>query len=410
MVGIFGWSGTPAAFQVVTRAIVCELKYALRGRVVMYVDDIMGVCFAEDLDADLARTKLICTDLLGPGSVADDKTEFGVRLDMIGYTISLPDNRVSISRKNFLTAFHGFISTDVTKRITLRGAQRIASHGARYGKICRVMRPFCGAVYHMTWGRVDEHALFYLSSESIVTIQCWRAMLCLVRFRATEFTRAIESFAPTTPILVAEFDSSLSGAGLIWFVRKDGTEVARGVSAVSLAFLGFGVDSVNQNLAEYIGAVLAVMLGFSGSGLALRGDSVTALTERPRGTRVTNAAMVWTLLCIAADVEVKEVIHLPGEDNEQCDRLSRRWDVGKAPTTSVLEEAEDMGIKGVEVLEMDLDPHVRSVLELCDPKKELSSERQFIDFWMRARSAIEAFMTAYNHTTPRTFNPTEGPQ
>jgi hypothetical protein len=55
-------------------------------------------------------------------------------------------------------------------------------------------------------------------------------------------------------------------------------------------------------------------------------------------------------------------------------------------------------------------PIVRRVLELCDPRRELSSESQFIDFWMRARGAIEAFMTAYNHNTPRTFDPTEGPQ
>jgi hypothetical protein len=77
-------------------------------------------------------------------------------------------------------------------------------------------------------------------------------MLSVVRFRSIEFTRAIESSAPTTPILVAEFDSSLSGAGLIWSVRTNGAEVVRGVSAVSLAFLGFGVDSANQNLAQYI--------------------------------------------------------------------------------------------------------------------------------------------------------------
>jgi hypothetical protein len=44
-------------------------------------------------------------------------------------------------------------------------------------------------------------------------------MLCLVRFKEAEFTRTVESFAPTTPILEAEFDLSLSGAGLIWSVR-----------------------------------------------------------------------------------------------------------------------------------------------------------------------------------------------
>jgi hypothetical protein len=81
---------------------------------------------------------------------------------------------------------------------------------------------------------------------------------------------------------------------------------------------------------------------------ALRGDSITALTwtmtERPRGVRVTNASMIWTLLCIAADDNVKEVTHIPGEDNKQYDRLSRRWDVGKNPNMTVSEEAEDMGL------------------------------------------------------------------
>jgi hypothetical protein len=43
--GIFGWSGTPAAFQVVTRAICWELRLALQGRSLMYVDDIVGVWF-----------------------------------------------------------------------------------------------------------------------------------------------------------------------------------------------------------------------------------------------------------------------------------------------------------------------------------------------------------------------------
>jgi hypothetical protein len=96
-----------------------------------------------------------------------------VYLQMIGYTISLPENRLLISRKKFLTALHGCISTDVTKRINLRAAQRLASFGTRYGKICRVMRPFCRALYPVTWGRVDEHAIFPLSTtEAIIAIQC----------------------------------------------------------------------------------------------------------------------------------------------------------------------------------------------------------------------------------------------
>jgi hypothetical protein len=70
------------------------------------------------------------------------------------------------------------------------------------------------------------------------------------------------------------------------------------------------------------------------------------MTEWPRGVRVTNAAMVWTLLCIAADVDVKEVTYMARKNNEQCDRLSGRWDIGKTPTMSMSEEAEDMGLMG----------------------------------------------------------------
>jgi hypothetical protein len=84
-----------------------------------------------------------------------------------------------------------------------------------------------------------------------------------------------------------------------------------GVCAITLSLFNFEDDSSYQNLSEFLGAVIAVIghisLGGRGQTIALRGDSVTALTwaitERPRGTIVTNAAMIWTLLAVAADVE-----------------------------------------------------------------------------------------------------------
>lgn len=180
----------------------------------------------------------------------------------------------------------------------------------------------------------------------------------------------MESFALTARLSIVEFDTSLSGAGLIWSDRSTGAEVVVGVSAVDLMRLGFGVDSSFQNLSEYIGAILAVIgevvLGLSGSSIALRGDSVTALTwaitERPRGVIVTNAAMVWTLLCIATDINVKEITHIPGEENERCDRLSRR---GCSPAISIAEEAAEMGMPGVRVIEMNEDDTIMDIIGLC---------------------------------------------
>jgi hypothetical protein len=109
------------------------------------------------------------------------------------------------------------------------------------------MRPFCSHLNRVTWGRTSAKALFYLSAEAIIAIQCWRAMLSLVRFRAVEFTSSISSFAPEPPVLVAEFDSSLSGSGVIWYARDSGTEVVMGVCAVCLGFLGFGLTPLTKS-------------------------------------------------------------------------------------------------------------------------------------------------------------------
>ena len=306
-------------------------------------------------------------NLLGSGAVAHDKTEVGRRLDVIGYTIDLDTERVLIAKKNYLTALHGFVSTDLQQRINLRTAQRLASWGTRYGKICRVMRPFCGALNRLTQGRTDPHALFHVSDEAKVAIQCWRAMLCLVRYRETEFTRTLESFNPATPTVLVEFDSSLSGAGLIWFTRSNGAEAILGVSAVDLTFLEFGDDSSYQNLSEFLGAIIAVVgqvvFGLAGRSLALRGDSVTALTwaitERPRGSIVTKAAMIWSMLCVATGVDVIEITHIPGTENKRCDRLPR-LQPQRGPSFSA--ELSDMGLLGTTVLDMD---RIEGVVALC---------------------------------------------
>jgi hypothetical protein len=177
------------------------------------------------------------------------------------------------------------------------------------------MRPFSSALHRMTWGRTSSHAVFWLTEEAIIAIQCWRAMLCLVRFREMEFTRSIESFAPDTPTLLAKFDTSLGGAGVVWFLRSKGAEEVVGVSAVDLRFLEFEVDSANQNL-------------------------------------------------------------------------------------SVADEAVEMGVTGGVVLEVNGDESIMAILRLCDPRIELGLESEFIDFWIRARSAIDTFLGKHKFTNP----------
>jgi hypothetical protein len=78
--GIFGWTGTPAAFQVITRALEYELKVALRGDVTMYADDMLIVTLKKHPAHDMKVTDTTCNNLMGPNSVETTKTESGRKL------------------------------------------------------------------------------------------------------------------------------------------------------------------------------------------------------------------------------------------------------------------------------------------------------------------------------------------
>jgi hypothetical protein len=264
----------------------------------------------------------------------------------------------------------------------------------------RFRYPVLGPVSGERPMRATVHASFPIPEEAKIAIKSWQAMLCLFRYDETRFTWTLDSFAPFPPSVTAEFDSSLTGARVIWYTTAHGAEVAMGVCAVSLTFLGFEDDSSYQNLCEFIGAIIAVIghviLGNRGRNLVLRGDSVTALawaiTERPRGSIVTNAAMIWTLLCVAADVDIRETTHIPGEQNDNCDLLSRR---GLHPINSVSEHAQAMGIGGARVIDVPGDEEIMDLIFLCDPRMSISTDRQFTRFWTAARTIIDRFLDRY---------------
>ena len=183
--GIFGWSCTPAAYQVVTRALKRELNHALKSSFDMYVDDTVGCCLDWDLESDKALQPVgieICTSLLGPNAIADDKTESGPRLDVVGYVIDLSLKRVSISRKNHLNAIYGFMTVELSQPMALKMAQKLASWGSRYERTCRAVRPFCGALHLLAAGRDSRHATFMVSEEAKIAVRAWQAMLFLLRY------------------------------------------------------------------------------------------------------------------------------------------------------------------------------------------------------------------------------------
>ena len=390
--GIFGWTGTPAAFQVVSRALTHELNQSLTSAVAVYVDDMCGVCLSWDLDDDLVLCKSICRNLLGPDSVAEDKTESGTRLDFIGYSVDLTHQIVSIARKNFLRTLHGFLSIDLQGTINLPTAQKLASWSSRYSLICNVMSPFSSALYRMTCGRNNPHSLFAIPEDAKTAIRLWRATLFLLDYDENQFSRKFVSFDEHPCEYIIEFDASLSGVGILWYKRENNREICLGGDAVDLSCLTFQSDSSNQNVAEFMGALLGVIglvkLGVRNVDIELRGDSVTALSwaksNVPKGQRSMNSATIFTMFCIALSVDVKVTCHISGEDNYKCDKLSRLKESGN----TVASVMSDIGLQGVETLDLESDPAVKTLVHCCDPNTTFTCEGDFAVFWNTVRDAI----------------------
>ena len=62
-----------------------------------------------------------------------------------------------MARNNFATTPHGFMRVNFNGTVNLLTLQKLASWACRNGKICRVMRLFCGALNRMIAGRLDPH-------------------------------------------------------------------------------------------------------------------------------------------------------------------------------------------------------------------------------------------------------------
>ena len=388
--GLFGWTGTPFAFQVVTRAILFELLAVTLGALLMYVDDIMGVCFVKDLVAEQQSARSLCTRLLGPRAIAEDKTESGRKLVWIGYSVDLDKRLVNLSPRNFRKCFYSFftMSVDGSAKVPVKTLERLASLAERYSDLYAHMRPFQRALYqcHKAQRGLSEHISVDMADypEAVRSIRMWRVMLCAGVLNEERFAMPFQSFMPKTAEHVVEFDGCLSGVGILVYKCQGGSEVRVGGGAMDLRPLGFGTDSSFQNLGEFFGPVLAPVvlrrLGLVQPGtpcvVHFRGDSITGLrwaeTRRFKGTNVSNAAIVFTAMVVGKVVEVEGTTHIPADENKKTDGLSRDRTM------------EQLGMGGLPFIDLNLDETAIEIRRLCDPALDTNTDESFAKHWGHA--------------------------
>ena len=400
--GIFGWTGTPAAFHVVSGALQHELRPRLIGRALIYVDDLMGVCRLRDVVHDMDEADKLCTGLLGPDAVADDKNECSRRLDTIGYTLDLDRMRATIARKNFRNTLYGFFSVDTTQLVPVRVLERLASWSSRYAFICRALRPFNKDLYTAFAGR-NRLTSVRLQPRAQLAICLWRSVLVALHLDEERFAKPFDSFAKRPIRLVIETDASLKGAGCVVYTRShDGSTTARGCSALSLRALEFGVDSGYQNCAEFIGILAgfrtARKLGYTDLEVELRTDSAVALSwaedEKFRGDHVTNASIVFVQLMLTTGTQVTST-HIDKTLNTKCDALSRLHETPNRTAGSLMNE---WGMGHCPFLDLDSDELVTELLQLCDPNNNVlesdnaaQCQQQLKQFWGQAGDLVNRF-------------------
>ena len=238
---------------------------------------------------------------------------------------------MTISAKNVMRAFHGFMNLDTSKKVNLRMMQQVSSWGSRYSNINVLMKPFVHELYASYQGR-REHVLFELEPTTARVVKLFRLFLALTALNEITFSRSIASFKRNKPTVIVEFDASLRHIGVLYYKRNtDGSETPLGGGAASIAQLDFGVDASYQNTAEFIAAVLGisglVQLDITSTEVELRGDSITALSWAAKtlfhSDLIGNASLVYVMQSIYSKVNVADVTHLTAADNWRTDYLSR---------------------------------------------------------------------------------------
>lgn len=336
--GIFGWTGTPFAFNVVTRAIVWELERRLNGLAAMYVDDIAAGCLRRHLKGNIAVITEVCTTLLGPKAIKEAKTVIadgaegrGWKATIIGYDFDLKTRRITISAKNIERAFYGFLTVDIEAPVTVELMERLSSWASRYATICRMITPFISPLYSAYTWMTNRNATVLLQSAAKRAIRMIRIFLVLGHIDPEQFARPFLCEIARLIRFIIEFDASLTGVGIIIFSVDiaTGAETPVGVASVSIEELGFRGVSDNQNLSEFIAATIGVRavvaLGGCDCGIAVRGDSISALSwiekERFKGKLVSQAAMVYVSQAMAWGIRQGGEGFTSGEGAQHRSRL-----------------------------------------------------------------------------------------
>ena len=112
----------------------------------------------------------------------------------------------------YLKVLYGFFSFNVGHHIQGRHVIKLTSWASRYTTVPRMLTPFTNALYHQISGFKNLDAYILLDD---ISIWIWRATLVQLIIHEEEFSRPLDSFRNDEAHYCFEYDSSLTGSGLL---------------------------------------------------------------------------------------------------------------------------------------------------------------------------------------------------
>lgn len=338
MVGNFGWTGTPHAWGVLMRILLVIAREKIGECFLeIFVDDFMGATDIDRVDFEMGEVTGAITGLLGPAAEAPKKNEKGRKLDLIGWTVDLDTEVVTMSRRNLLKALVAFFSIDEKGGVTLGQIEVAASLAIRYAAINRGMRVFTVSLFKDIQGyKGCRTARRHLSIHSRHDIVMWRSFLVYVGVDSTKYARSFNSFRSRGEATVfIEYDGSLEGLGIgVSRTREgqtDGKMELHGFASVFPMPYQTTDDSSYQNTQEFLAIIVGLLMccreEWRGFTFSLAGDSVSTLSwaghDRANSELARKASIAYSVVCVRLDATVGRTKFVRGKDNVVMDDLSR---------------------------------------------------------------------------------------
>ena len=402
----YGFTGTGYAFGPISRVIKERAGGLMAGGLEIYCDDFQGACAESELASEKHIAIEFTTELLGPKAFAGigerDKYKAGRQLEWIGWQFDLDDGTVSLASKNFKKTLYEFFKVNVDGSVSLREMERLAAFASRYCLIARQMRPF---VYHLhafknTFNRERKKLeRKMMTQEARLDIFLWRTFLILMGLRKKEYCRKIESFAAQVVTGLLKCDSCLTGLGLrLYRLRPNGGVEFMRVASIITPYKLRG-QSRFQNTMEFssvaVGFLIMAEMGWTDVPLKIMGDSRASETwcakESFRSTVARGAALMYISLGVEFEFWVEDTEFVKGEENEVCDKLSRRSETDEGMgVMSATNLVRALGINPKFLWEVEKSPFGTEMIELCNPLLQLDDDNTFRIFMRRMRGLIDA--------------------